>query len=102
VQDTDQAMLIRDLEQTVAAMRDALELKDREAAERTQRAVAGTAAENAELQATIRALRVELEAAHEARAAAVQELERLHRAELDELRETVQALRARLEEHAGG
>jgi TATA-binding protein-associated factor Taf7 len=99
VQETDQAMQVRDLEQTVAAMRDALELKEQDTAERVQRAVAGAASECAELKATVRALREQLESERADHTAKQQETERLLRGELRELQETVQALRARLEEN---
>jgi hypothetical protein len=98
VQETDQALQIRDLEQTVGAMRDALELKERDAAERIQRAVAEAAGENDELKATTRALREQLEAQQQAHAAAIQDAERLQRDELRELQDTIKALRAELEE----
>jgi chromosome segregation ATPase len=98
VQETDQGLQIRDLEQTVAALRDALELADREAAERIQRAIADAAAETDQLKATIRALRDELEAQRQAQTAATQEAERLQRNGLRELEDTIRALRTQLEE----
>jgi hypothetical protein len=101
VQETDDAMQIRELEQAVAAMREALDLKEQEAFERSQRAVADAAAECAELKATVRALRERLESELREHTAAMQETERLYRGELQELQDTVQALRAQLEQSRG-
>jgi len=98
VEQFDQGVRVRELEQAVGAMREALDRSDHDVAERVQRAAAGFAAEADQLKATIRALREELESRVQAHAAAVQESERLHREELRDLQETIQALRAQLEQ----
>ncbi len=98
VEEFDTEVRDRELEQTVAAMREALERNAQEGAERVQRALADSAAEIDQLKATIIALRDELESRETAHASAVQESERLRRDELRELQETIQALRAQLEE----
>jgi protein involved in polysaccharide export with SLBB domain len=102
VEETDQGVRVRELERTVAAMREALELGDRDAAERVQRAIADAAGETEQLKATIRALRDKLEAQRQEHAAAMQDAERLQRDGLRELQETIRSLRERLEGTAGG
>jgi UDP-N-acetylglucosamine enolpyruvyl transferase len=98
MEDVDQTLHVRELERTVAAMRAALELKDREASARDQRELADAVAEAAELRATVSALREQLESEVRLHVTRMQEAERLHRAVVRELEQTVQALRLQLEQ----
>ena len=93
----EMGLQLRELQTTIAAMRESLEGAAEKCDERVQATAAAAAAESSELKATIRALREELECAHAERAAAVQERERRYRDELRELQATVQALRDQLE-----
>jgi hypothetical protein len=88
---------IRDLEATVLAMREALELARREADDRLQEAAARAAGEADQLKATIAALREELEVQAQRHA---EELQRQRQQAADEARQlqaTIQALRDELE-----
>ena len=98
VENGESGLQLRELETTIAAMRESLERARAEGDERVQEVSASAAAETAELKATIRALRDELERTHAERDEAVQELERGHRDEVRELQATVQALRDQLEQ----
>jgi chromosome segregation ATPase len=97
VENGESGLRLRELESTIAAMRESLERASAEGDARVQAAAASAAAESVELKATIKALRDELERAHAEHAGAVQELERRHRDELRELQATVVALREQLE-----
>ncbi len=96
VGESNQSTDVRELERTVAAMREALEQKDRDAAADVQRVLVDSASELAELKATVNALREQLETQERAHVAQIQETERLHRSVVRELEETVRELRAKI------
>jgi chromosome segregation ATPase len=89
----------RELEATVVAMRDALEVAQREADDRLQAERARAAAEADELRAVIIELRRELEAHDERHAAALQEQ---RRQAADEVRQLEAAIRTMREQLDGG
>jgi len=92
---------IRDLEATVVAMREALELAQREADDRVQAVAAQASAEAEQLKAMITALREELES-QEQRHGEVLQQQKLEAAdEARQLQATIQAIRGELEEKAG-
>ena len=87
----------RDLEATVAAMRRALELAQREADGRLQEERARAAAEIDQLQATVAELRRELEGRQVRHAEALLDERGQTREEIKQLQATIQAMRDELE-----
>ncbi|MBI5936709.1 MAG: hypothetical protein HY850_02560 [Betaproteobacteria bacterium] len=88
---------LRELQRSMAAMRDSLELQAANRQDEIQRAVAAAQAEIVQLRQTIAALRDELEKAHAAAEAMVNEAVKAANAEIVQLREGAGALRDALE-----
>jgi FtsZ-binding cell division protein ZapB len=96
--DNERELRIRDLEATAIAMRDALELAQREADERVQAGAAQASAEAEQLKAVVAALRQELEAQEQRHVEALQQEKQRVTDEVGQLQATVRALRDKLEE----
>jgi predicted RNase H-like nuclease (RuvC/YqgF family) len=87
----------RELEATVIAMRDALELAQREGDERLQAERAQAAAESEQLRTMIAELRRELETQDQRHAAALQEQRQLAAEEMRQLHATIRTMRGQLD-----
>ena len=90
----------RDLEATVVAMREALELAQREADDRLQAERAQASAEADQLRAMITELRQELEAQHQQHAEELQQQRQQAADEVRQLQATIQAIRDELAEQS--
>lgn len=89
----DRDLAARDLEATVLAMREALELVQREAQDRLQATLAQAAAEAEQLRGMITALREELEEQRQRHLEAMQQQRQLAADEIRLLQATIQAMR---------
>jgi hypothetical protein len=89
---------VRDLEATMVAMRDALELARREADDRFQAAGAQASAEAEQRKAMSATLRLELEAQEQRHVEVVQQQKQQAAEEVGQLQATIRALREELEE----
>jgi len=95
--ENDRDLELRALEATVVAMRDALELAQREAQDRLQAALAQASAEGEQLKAMITTLREELEAQRQRHLEATQEQKQLAADEVRQLQAMIQEMRDELE-----
>ncbi len=96
--ENERDLRIRDLEATAIAMREALELAQREADDRLQAAGAQASAEAEQLKTAITALRQELEAQEQRHVEASQQQKQQAADEAGQLQATIRALRDELEE----
>ena len=96
----ERELRIRELEATTIAMRDALELAQREADDRLQAAAAQAAGEADQLRTMIAALRDELEAHEQRHGELLQRQKQAAADEVGQLQATIRALRDQLEENA--
>ena len=88
---------LRELQETIVAMREALDLAQHEARERTQAAVAEAAEEIGHLRTIVTALRGQLEEQELAHAEALQAARQDAAGEIKDLQATIAALRSDLE-----
>ena len=96
--ENERDLRIRDLEATAIAMREALELAEREADDRLQAANAQASAEAEQLRMGITALRQELESQERRHVEALQQQKQQAADEVSQLQATIRALRDKLEE----
>jgi hypothetical protein len=95
--DNERELRIRELESTTIAMRDALELAQREADDRLQAATAQAAGEAEQLRTMIAALREELEAQEQRHEERLQQQRQAAADEVGQLHATIRELRDQLE-----
>jgi len=88
---------LRELQETIVAMREALDLAEHEARERTQAAIAEATEEIGHLRTIVTALRTQLEERELAHAEALQAARQDAAGEIKDLQATIDALRSDLD-----